>query len=130
MGAGHAHGGGLMFTTTTHVRGPLFDGRLEREVHAVVDLAVREVTNEGGAMLAAEGRFFRKSGTWESQIRTDRRMGDGVIVDDAVYDAWLAGESSRNQTSRFKGYQHWRKTTHRLQLAAPQIVKRMIQRVL
>lgn len=54
------------------------------------------------------------------------RIDDG----DVIYGAWLEGTSSRNQTTRFKGYSMWRKTEQYLQKAAPQVLGRFIDRAI
>lgn len=118
-----------MFTTTSSVSGPLFDGRLSHEVHVAIDMAVSEVADEGVNMLRASSVVFRNpTGNWAANVETNRAIDGHVIEDNVVYNAWLEGVSSRNLTSRFKGYRIWRLTAQGLQRKAPRIAERVIGR--
>jgi hypothetical protein len=55
------------------------------------------------------------TGKYSRGIRTDRSSGTNVVTDNrAVYGPWLEGTSSRNRTTRFKGYRTFRLTTQQL----------------
>ena len=48
---------------------------------------------------------------YETQVTFDRSGHEMVIHDRGIiYGPWLAGVGTRNATSRFKGYTHWRRT--------------------
>lgn len=48
---------------------------------------------------------------YETQVTFDRAGADRVIHDRGIiYGPWLDGSGSRNATTRFKGYPHWRRT--------------------
>lgn len=64
-----------------------------------------------------------------SRIRiTDRfprvHIGDGGIV----YGPWLEGVGSRNATTRFKGYRHYRETAARMRVEAIKIFEPIMTR--
>lgn len=103
---------------SAEVTGPMFDGsalktfdRLEDElVETVADAGVTEVKS----ML--EGTLRKPTGFYVSQLQTERKQSDRLVTDGGVvYGPWLAGVSSRNRTSRFKGYTHWRRSAQRLE---------------
>jgi len=72
------------------------------------------------------------TGYYESNISVDRRTTyRGVTDSGVVYGGWLEGVSSRNATSRFKGYRTFRIVKQGLaqdknQIAEP-IVRKFIQ---
>ncbi len=98
--------------------GSLVDGRALREsaklMQGVIDVTAQEAFQEVGNAL--DVMLKNPTGYYESRI-TINRAAQSAVVDDSgvVYGAWLAGVSSRNQTSRFKGYAHWRQATQRTQ---------------
>ena len=92
--------------------GPLFDGRAVAAVAAFRDDAERKVAEAGvtevraqlGAVLQNETGFYR------SHVIAERASDDyGVTDQDVIYGPWLEGTSSRNQSTRFKGYGTFRK---------------------
>lgn len=97
--------------------GPLFDGRAElamgRYCATVEEALAQSAENEIGVRL---GEVIQVStGYYESRIHTER-ASDGLVVTDTpvVYGPWLEGVGSRNQTTRFKGYQTFRLVTQQL----------------
>ena len=99
-------------------RGPLFDGkaagildRLESDLtETVAGKTVTEVTQRLGENLK------NPTGYYVSRLQTERAGEDRLVTDGGVvYGPWLAGVSSRNQTSRFKGYTHWRRAAQSAQ---------------
>ena len=58
---------------------------------------------------AKKGRASK--GNYRRNLRRNQKGLSGVIHDNnVVYGPWLEGTSSRNQTTRFKGYASFRKT--------------------
>lgn len=103
-------------------RGPLFDGGARSAVRAFLTTAADAVADEGRAM--ARGIAPRRSGYYESRITTQNLGQDAVVTDGGVvYGPWLEGVSSRNQSTRFKGYRTFRQTKQRLERRVPQIVR-------
>lgn len=111
--------------------GPLFDGRLEREI----PLAVADVEREVGQSLMDEvvGRLRRSmrrpTGRYVRRIRTDRRTTGTVVTDGGViYGPWLEGVSRRNRASRFKGYAAFRKAAQQAERDAGRAAERIVDR--
>ena len=66
---------------------------------------------------------------YETQIMVQQRVDDWVVHDRGiVYGPWLEGTSSRNRTTRFKGYASFRRAVQSAGQKAPQIVASIAQR--
>lgn len=103
----------IKMETAVTATGPLFDGRATKAVTDFLDEAkvevsqvgVNEVRNRLGQVLE------NPTGRYRNSIVTDMVQGDRVVRDGGmVYGPWLEGTSSRNTSTRFKGYQTFRKT--------------------
>lgn len=102
--------------------GPLFDG--------TASALVQRYTQEGGEEVArwAEGEVQRvlqqvlrhPTGYYQSQVRVNRVSPDSFSLTDGgvVYGPWLEGVSSRNMTTRFKGYATFRRVAKRVEQRA------------
>lgn len=70
-------------------------------------------------------RYERQPATFffENNVEVDR-VADGHLVhaDNVIYGSWLEGTSSRNQTTRFKGYHLFRRATQEVGRRLPQIL--------
>ncbi len=117
-------------TFIIHVTGPVFDARgpaiitrfLEEAKATVADAGVNLIHQRLGDVLV------NPTGLYESAIHTGRVAADVVISDlPVVYGPWLEGVSTRNETSRFKGYHTFRKITRDLQDIAPYIAQVVFQ---
>ena len=109
--------------------GPVFNGVLEAGVAASLVSAQLAAAKEGENMIQNRlGSVLQQpTGFYESQIQTDRVKANVVITDSAVvYGSWLEGTSSRNRTSRFKGYKTFRITKRLLQGKAPTIAQLVV----
>ncbi len=112
--------------------GPVFDGRaiiaadrMETDItKTVAEQGVTDVQQLLDTVLRNPTGFYR------SQIQTERRTNDQYLVTDGqvVYGPWLAGVSSRNKTSAFRGYQHWRRATQRLNRNVKRITQPVVTR--
>lgn len=109
--------------------GPLFDGtslRIVADMMKAVDTAM----GDAGVVLLNDqfdANFQNPTGFYASQVaaKVNTRgvtIGDGGVV----YGPWLEGTGSRNQTTRFKGYQSFRKATQKLDQAAEVITNAAI----
>ncbi len=116
--------------------GPLFDGRALRLTSVMSDeiaeVVAQKAFEEVGAALGAV--LKNPTGYYESRITVDRQRSDMFVVHDqgVFYGPWLAGVSSLNATSRFKGYAHWMRAKQRTEanvagIAAPVVTKRIRQ---
>lgn len=98
--------------TNVRVFGPLFDGKAALAIHEFVDELDKHVALGTQVILIKYyHEFFQNpTGYYESQtVVKDRAFADRSVNDSGViYGPWLAGTGSRNETSRFKGYKHWR----------------------
>lgn len=111
-------------------RGPLFDGQAEVAVAAFADRAVREVARVGQDDIGIQliKVLQHPTGFYESNIRNDLTGVHTRVINDnnVIYGPWLEGTSSRNQTTRFKGYATFRLMTQQLDRKVPEIVAPMI----
>ena len=113
---------------TVQTSGPLFTS----DVEAVINRWLGPVKGSYGRQgLSQMGfwmdHYFRDPTPFYETMVTTERRGDDVVIHDRgiVYGDWLAGVSSRNQTTRFKGYAHWRRTFQWLeQEEGPRIIER------
>jgi hypothetical protein len=109
--------------------GPLFDGRLERAIDAAVDEAEHQIAERGvtDVVVALAQVLQHPTGRYQAGVHTERAVGDWIVTDGGeVYGPWLAGVLTRNRTTRFKGYAHWRRARQRLQAEAPDIAEHVI----
>lgn len=94
--------------------GPIYDGKavhvvddyLDETTREISELAVNEIQARLGQVLE------HPTGHYQSRVTTDRAHGDGAwMVSDrgAVYGPWLEGTSSRNSSTKFKGYSTFRR---------------------
>lgn len=116
---------------TTKTSGPIFNGRLLHSISLAAEEAEREIAQAGVNMVRGElaAVLRHPTGYYESQIQTDRRFNNSLVTDGGViYGPWLDGSGSRNQTTRFKGYAHWRRATQRLQARAGSIADDVVDR--
>jgi len=116
--------------------GPIVDGRAlkhsERARVAIQNDLAEEVFNEVHDLLAES--LKNPTGYYESRVKTDRAKTSNQVTDSGVvYGPWLEGTSSRNQTSRFKGYATFRRATQKVEGRAGQIaavaIRPFIQRM-
>lgn len=111
----------INYSVATTQTGPLFGGQTGRLLALAVDAAEEEIATMSAQHLQGDlgaPPFKNPTGWYRSHI-TPKRMGAFWTVWDSgvVYGEWLAGTSSRNRSSRFKGYQHWRRAivyTHKI----------------
>ena len=116
--------------------GPIVDGRAlkqaERARAAIQNDVADAVENEVHDLLAAS--LKNPTGYYESRVVTNRAKTSNQVTDSGVvYGSWLEGTSSRNQTSRFKGYATFRRATQKVEGRAGQIaavtIRPFIQRM-
>lgn len=117
-------------SATHKTSGPLFTGIPENILNKHVRNAVEELIEKGEEMLATtlsprpKGVYLSKSeaqpgkhstGNYRRNLESKVSGISGVIHDNGVvYGPWLEGTSSRNQTTRFKGYTSFRKTRDKM----------------
>lgn len=114
--------------------GPFFDGTTQRHLSLAIDEAEQEIATIGADHLRGDlgaPPFKNPTGWYKSHI-TPKKIGPFWMIQDSgvVYGPWLAGTSSRNRTSRFKGYQHWRRLITFVHRIAKPTTDRIIARAL
>jgi len=109
--------------------GPMFDARIYRAINNLIEDAQHAV---GQAALSEwhmnlDGSIRNPTPYYETQLIAER-VGHDVVVHDRgiIYGPWLEGTSSRNQTTRFKGYAAARRSTQAVQERVPSIVARIL----
>lgn len=104
-------------TVSMKISGPLFNGEAQQslkdfqdEAESVVgDYVVNEIQNELGHVLKNPTGFYK------SKIQTNRQSDNNLVTDgNVVYGPWLEGVSSRNKSTRFKGYATFRRVSQRI----------------
>lgn len=123
-----------MINVSVKAYGPLFDGRLAAVVDHAVDEAEQEIARMGADHLKDDLGVppFRNPTGWYRSHITEKRMGSVWVVQDSgvIYGPWLAGTGSRNATSRFKGYQHWRRLIAYLHGIARPVTQKVVDRAI
>lgn len=122
--------------------GPFFSANVRGAAEDAIKNAINEIvlTGEREARLMAQPRpagVFRsrdyarahgyfQTGHYNRSIHADMRDSrHGIIFDSNVtYGPWLEGVSSRNDTTRFKGYAIFRKTRDKLDKSANGILNK------
>ncbi len=112
--------------------GPLFDGRAQAAAQHLVRAMSDTLGRRGKAMVLERlGQVIKHpTGYYESQVRTEAQGSvDTVITDGGViYGPWLEGTSSRNETTRFKGYHTFRRVAQELERDAEQLTRGDVDR--
>lgn len=108
------------FKSTPYIEysGPLFEGKLDTELAAFIDLATEDIAKVGvtDVQIQLDRVLVNPSGHYRSQIQQEKQQTDRSVNDSGViYGPWLEGTGSRNATTRFKGYSTFRKVTRELQ---------------
>lgn len=111
--------------------GPFFTGAAEADISRACDEIQDQVAAQANADVHLWMNHFFKHPTpyYETQV-TVQRMAESTVVHDrgVIYGPWLAGQGSRNQTTRFKGYAHWRLATQQAEAAVPRLAETVLRR--
>jgi hypothetical protein len=123
-----------MINISVRAAGPVFDGRLSRTLAEAVDEAEQEIATIGADHLRGDlgvPPFKNPTGWYRSHI-TPKRIGAMWAIQDSgvIYGPWLAGTGSRNATTRFKGYAHWRRLVTFVQKISRPTTQKVIDRAL
>lgn len=122
-----------MATVNVTFTGSLFQGHPDHVIDAFLDEATREVAAQGLADVhqILNAKIQHPTPYYETQVTIDQAR-DGWVVHDRgiVYGPWLEGVSSRNQSTRFKGYHAFRQATQQLERKAPQLAERLLPKYL
>lgn len=117
-------------------RGPLFDEPATRAaVFHFLDTAKADLAQVGVNEIRNQLRWLPKhpTGRYASHIRTERvgSYNDQVITDGfVIYGSWLEGTSTRNKTTRFKGYRIFRRTRQKLRKQTREVIQAQFEELL
>ena len=113
--------------------GPILNGQAPPIINDALQNAIGDLVAEGESKVKIQlypGHGL-VTGHYRRSIHGETTSRGGRIHDsDVIYGPWLEGVSSRNQTTRFKGYAMWRKTTQKLQGMARTILLKYINKAL
>lgn len=122
---------GIEFDARMIRRGPMFNGKTAAAMHTYADQVGYKVATYAEDQIQQRlGQVLQHpTGYYQSKV-TVERAGSGYRVSDqgVVYGPWLEGVSSRNQSTRFKGYQTFRRTKALVDRKAPQIAAELLTR--
>ena len=125
-------------------RGPLFDGRAEAAMHAYTREVERYIADKAVSRIRAylptqymylghhggtpeDNPVPPNAGWLQANIIATEQVDDVVVTDnDVVYGPWIEGVSSRNMTSRFKGYHTFRLIGQQLEMEAGVLAEEII----
>lgn len=124
------------------VSGPLFSPRVKDIIQDALHDTVRELVAEGEAIAkeraidvvyskgGAHPDLYRPTGRWLNSLHGEMTGPMAGTIDDSrlVYGPWLEGVSSRNQTTRFKGYATFRHTVGQLERRKDEIAEKHVRR--
>ena len=124
--------------------GPLFRGGKER-IHAATRRIVQAMIEAGEQRLdetlrprpkgvylsvAEAGKGKGSTGHYRRNVHSRQVNLAGIITDGGVvYGPWLEGTSSRNQSTRFKGYRSFRRTYQWLRENVGKITRPVVDRM-
>ena len=118
------------------VSGPIFDGVADRVVEKVLDEANRELGERGQSLIQSAANAMDRSGRGgtgraAAGVELQSRPGGyriwGSMNAGQVWWPWLEGTSSRNRTTKFKGYHTFRETAKKLDDQAADVLERKLQ---
>ena len=125
---------------TVTLKGPVFDNASAKVQEAIGDIIQDGV--EAGEKRLDETLRPRPAGVYLSDggsAGNYRRLVQGKVVNNlnalitdggCLYGPWLEGVSSRNATTRFKGYASFRKTAQWLQKEIEGIANKTLKRLM
>jgi hypothetical protein len=118
------------------VVGPLADGEAERALQDWAQATTKRLGEIGADMLRhfPMDKTGRASGGFQANIHV---MQQGPVaripapmISGVTWGPWLEGTSSRNRSTRFKGYHLFRKTAQELQRIAPEVGQRELDKIM
>lgn len=101
--------------------GPLFDMDALSTATRIIEDAEDETAKRGAELIRYNlGQVLKNpTGYYQSNVQASLGFRDKAITDNrVVYGPWLEGTSSRNSTTRFKGYATFRRSTAAIQQIA------------
>jgi hypothetical protein len=115
------------------VSGPIFDGVADHVIEKVLDETNRELGERGQTLIQTAADAMDRSGRGgtgraaagvELQTRPGGYRIWGAMRSGDVWWPWLEGSSSRNRSTRFKGYHTFRDTAKKLDDQAGDVLEK------
>jgi hypothetical protein len=109
--------------------GPVFDGRAPAIVDRWMHGAQGDIATEG--LNRVHARFHsvlrHPTGYLEAHVMTNLAVADPYVSNGGVvYQSWIEGDSSRNTSTRFKGYSTFRRVAQTLEQDADRLAERRL----
>lgn len=104
--------------------GPLFSQRGKPALRAMKEFersATNKVAKAGQRWIRSVGvgdfryQFAPATGFYSANVEVERISDGHIVHSNAIYGAWIEGTSSRNQSSRFKGYHLFRRAAQEVE---------------
>jgi hypothetical protein len=112
------------------VSGPLFSPAAATVLDDMRDDLAERLVAEGKRRVLAilDASLRHPTGAYRRRITAYGPVGGQGRVHDqqGIYGPWLNGTGSRNRTTRFKGYGHFRKTQQTLSQAAKPLAQQVV----
>jgi len=122
----------MIGSINVRLKGPTVEGLAQPMLQATLDAALKEVASYTQYEVSMEliRVLQHPTGYYESQVSTERVSAEVYSINDSnvIYGPWLEGISSRNQTTRFKGYATFRRVKNRMAQKAGDIIEAAVSR--
>jgi len=116
-----------------NLKGPTVEGLAEPMLTATLAGAVAEVADytKYEILMTLDEVLQNPTGYYESQIKAEPITSERWSVNDSnvIYGPWLEGLSSRNETTRFKGYATFRMVKNRMAQKSEAIIEAAVSRI-
>jgi hypothetical protein len=120
----------MRINVKTHLQGPIFNASHTKAAGKRMIVNINEaVAQEGVDMVRArlDTVLQHPTGYYRSRIAVlSRAVFRGIWDQNVVYGGWLEGVSSRNRTTRFKGYRTFRRVKQELDNRMDSIARPMV----
>lgn len=126
-------------TVQTKVSGPFFTLNVPTVIVGAIDEGIKDTVAEGerDIKLQLYPGHGQDTGRYKGSIHGEMvKSLHGVVHSSGaggkpvIYETWLEGVSSRNQTTRFKGYAMYRNAFQRLQLKVRGFIDQRVAKAL
>lgn len=111
--------------------GAVFDGRAEQQQRDCADEWTRSLATLGASMVRTNLNSVLRKQTPFYRLQVESRPeppGWKIWDKDVIYGKWLEGTSSRNRTTRFKGYATFRRTVQQINARAEAVGQKIVAR--
>jgi len=116
---------------TAKLKGPFFRANIDNWMDVVADEAKQDVAQEAVDLvhIQLDHVLQNPTGYYRSQVQSELVGKDYHVNDnDVIYGGWLEGVSSRNESTRFKGYHTFRLVLQDIRKVAIDIAQQTFNR--